>query len=822
MSGEIPTCKKPIRWRLRSKGLLAAVALLLISSSAHAEGTDRPDVQLFDGTTLIGWEQSSGAPQPWSLVPNALRGTEQSGKLAVEHSYGSATWKFSFTGAAGSALRIELQEAPGAAGTPPSLLSVRLAADAQCGAITSGNDVVAPGTAIADNAEHRHEAEIVHGPETLVVKVDGQETSKFAIPAGRRTGFALAVISGQVDVAPIRCRELGGQPFFNGTDLTGFYSDGKIESWAVEQGAIVNLAKGGAYLRTEKVYGNFTLDLDYRIAKGGNSGVGIRTPVGKWPSADGMEIQVLDEPDDKRISHESTAGVYRNMPAFRRADRHEPEWNHLVIKADGPMLSVWMNGLLVNHVNLSLHSTLRYRDKAGWIGFQDHGNRVEYKNISIVEAPAGDGFPHWMAPRAPAPGQRVLGPALDPAELLMVRQVREGVVRGDATSAATPNAPLVDLVGPGVITRIFRSNASGSLAFYFDNEPGPRITSSWSELAKKIPVVSASPTTVYTFLPYREKLRIVQTGAPPAHFQFAYTTYPPGTPLVSGPAPLPGDDRGWFFALDYARQHHNSGTLPFEPYLKPSTSGPQDLAPGATAVLADVAGSGQTRWLKFTPPTPALLADNALWLDVFVDGEAEPAISAPARLLFPNLVPENGATKSSSFILTQNGSGAFNLLPIPFTNGLKIVGRNAGDKPLTGVGVEAGVNPIPADRVPGVRLRGRYVPSATPNTSWLAASGAGKLVWISMDQPSPNLGTIASVAIDEQLQPAWTGTAVASWLGRDTPQVNHVSALDGSAGPITWRHLLIDPVCFEKSIKFDLAAPPAPVGGRLALFYLAK
>ena len=795
---------------------LLAVAACLFGSDAPAQDREIPTfLQLCDGTTMAGWDQPAGTTAPWKLENGLLRGTEASGGLTVEHTFGWCVWKFHWVAPPGASLNVEFPESPSG-----SLLTVQFGAAGHFGRIINGDRQLASGTSSIANNPAGHDAEIRIEQGIIRVAVDGKTVSTAQIPAGRRTGFAFRVTKGQADISPVLFRELGGRPIFNGRDLAGFYTDGNIESWAVQEGAIVNLKKGGRYLRTHELFGNFTFSMDYRIEKGGNSGIGIRTPVDYWPSSSGMEIQIVDEPDGRPISHETVAGIYRNMPAFRRTDRHYPDWNHVVVKADGPMISVWMNGLLVNHANLSQHSTLRYRDTLGWIGLQDHGNHIEFRNLIVVDAPPGDGFPHWSAPQSAPPGQLALGPALDPAELLTDPAATVSVVTGKHPGGDDKGGVLAELKGPGALTRIFRTNASGSVALYFDGEQQPRIETDWNQLRRRLPRIGSSDTTIYTYVPYQKSLKIVQTNSRPAAYQFSHVTYKPGTVVTSGTGPLTGDDRGWFFALAYARQHHRHGTLPFEPPQKPATTGLKEIAPGGSVVLAEATGSGRTRWLRLFSESAPALADRALWLDITIDGESQPAVSAPARLLFPAFTPENGDESAGSLIMTQTEAGKFNLLAIPFTAGLKIVARNTGKTPLKQIGLEAGINPLPAEKISPYRMRGTFqLGSSDPSAPWLAAKGTGHLVWISMDAKAQNLGALSEALIDGR-QSGLSGSSLADWLGRDTPQANHNSALDGSAGPILWRHFLTDPVSFRSSLQVKLAQPQKADSGTLALYYV--
>src|SRR5262249_14499786 len=149
--------------------------------------------------------------------------------------------------------------------------------------------------------------------------------------------------------------------------------------------------------------------------KGGNSGVGIRTPRNAWPSGDGIEMQIEDRPADEPLNGQSMLALYSNVEPFARADKSE-QWNHVVIRAEGYMITGWMNGELVQQINTWWCPELKHRHLRGWIGFQDHNAPVEYRNIRVLEAPAGRGLDEWYAPRPRTGAEIVIDRLMNPEE----------------------------------------------------------------------------------------------------------------------------------------------------------------------------------------------------------------------------------------------------------------------------------------------------------------------------------------------------------------------------------------------------------------------
>ncbi|MCZ6672905.1 MAG: DUF1080 domain-containing protein, partial [Verrucomicrobia bacterium] len=86
---------------------------------------------------------------------------------------------------------------------------------------------------------------------------------------------------------------------FDGKSMDGWYSQPSEpqSAWNVDskQGILGRVIQNG-YLWTEKTFGNFILDLEYKTSKHCNSGVFFRTDPND-PVQHGFEIQILDSPD---------------------------------------------------------------------------------------------------------------------------------------------------------------------------------------------------------------------------------------------------------------------------------------------------------------------------------------------------------------------------------------------------------------------------------------------------------------------------------------------------------------------------------------------
>ncbi len=181
------------------------------------------------------------------------------------------------------------------------------------------------------------------------------------------------------------------RPLFNGQDFTG-WKQTAIGLWTIEDAAIVcrsHPEKGGpSYLFTEEEFGDFTLDLEFWVSRGGNSGIFIRQPwrefgprgdarPGQRPT-DGVEIQI-DYNDPKNL----TGAIY-NRSQCTKVVGAEERWNRYRIQCVGNRVIVQVDGQQVNdYTGLPAAK--------GAIGFQMHGARphnhvVRFRNVQITAA----------------------------------------------------------------------------------------------------------------------------------------------------------------------------------------------------------------------------------------------------------------------------------------------------------------------------------------------------------------------------------------------------------------------------------------------------
>jgi len=163
--------------------------------------------------------------------------------------------------------------------------------------------------------------------------------------------------------------------------------------YEVNDGCIVGaVPKGGlkanSFLCTKKTYANFVLEADVKYDVHVNSGIQIRshkTPQGRVfgyqceidPSARAWSGGIYDE--GRRGWINDLKDNEKGRKAFKKDD-----WNHFVIRAEGPHIRTWIN-------DVPCADLLDPVDEDGFIGLQVHAGkegRIRWKNLRLKQLTA--------------------------------------------------------------------------------------------------------------------------------------------------------------------------------------------------------------------------------------------------------------------------------------------------------------------------------------------------------------------------------------------------------------------------------------------------
>ena len=190
---------------------------------------------------------------------------------------------------------------------------------------------------------------------------------------------------------------------FNGDSLDQFRGYHKEEigaGWKVEDGTLhFDGTKGSGDIVTKQEFENFVLQFEWKISAGGNSGVMYRVSLGdKKPYLSGPEYQVLDDNkhrDGKKPSTSAGALYALYVPRNKQLNA-VGQWNKSKIVLNGKKVEHWLNGTKVVDAEIGsddwkekieaskFKSWKKFgKNKKGHLCFQDHGNKVWYRSITV-------------------------------------------------------------------------------------------------------------------------------------------------------------------------------------------------------------------------------------------------------------------------------------------------------------------------------------------------------------------------------------------------------------------------------------------------------
>lgn len=181
----------------------------------------------------------------------------------------------------------------------------------------------------------------------------------------------------------------------NENSLKGWTIKGGHATYKVEDGAIIGTTVSDSpntFLTTDSIYGDFILELDYKVDSTMNSGIQIRSeslPYYRNGVVHGYQIEI--DPSERAWS----AGIYDEQqrgwlvpltdnPLAQKAFKQN-DWNHYRVEAIGDTIKTWINGVPAAYL-------IDDKTAAGFIGLQVHsigndqkpGTSIMWKNVNIL------------------------------------------------------------------------------------------------------------------------------------------------------------------------------------------------------------------------------------------------------------------------------------------------------------------------------------------------------------------------------------------------------------------------------------------------------
>ncbi|HID24510.1 MAG TPA: DUF1080 domain-containing protein [Planctomycetaceae bacterium] len=160
---------------------------------------------------------------------------------------------------------------------------------------------------------------------------------------------------------------------FDGRTLFGWQADNDV-NWAVKDGVITADSGPLGLLLTTVPFADFELRLDFRLEKGGNSGVILRSPLQpKDPARDCYELNICDS--HERYPTGSLVGRVRIASPVSV----EGQWHTYHVRVEGNRFRVQLDGKPILDFQDSSDATIR----SGRIALQKNKGKIEFRNIFL-------------------------------------------------------------------------------------------------------------------------------------------------------------------------------------------------------------------------------------------------------------------------------------------------------------------------------------------------------------------------------------------------------------------------------------------------------
>lgn len=203
---------------------------------------------------------------------------------------------------------------------------------------------------------------------------------------------------------------------FNGKNFDGWRQcngTAMPTNWVVEDNAMKiftapdkkpGQGSNGDVVYATKKYKNFELSVDWKAGKMANSGIfyDVREVPGKPIYYAAPEVQILDNVDatDNKQANHLAGSLYDMLPCDPKTVHPTGQWNTIVIKVKDGVVTHTMNGVEVVKYTLwtpewdAMVAKSKFKTfpgftegiaKEGFIGLQDHGYTVWFRNIKIRE-----------------------------------------------------------------------------------------------------------------------------------------------------------------------------------------------------------------------------------------------------------------------------------------------------------------------------------------------------------------------------------------------------------------------------------------------------
>jgi hypothetical protein len=211
-------------------------------------------------------------------------------------------------------------------------------------------------------------------------------------------------------------KKAGWVLLFNGKDFTGWRQCNGTEmpkNWTIEdnsmkvftgEGKNPGQGSGGDIIYSTRKFRNFELSIDWKASEMANSGIffNVREVPGQPVYYAAPEVQVLDneKATDNKVASHLAGSLYDIIAADPKTVHPAGEWNTIVITVKDGKVTHTQNGVKVVEYEMwtpkwdEMIANSKFKSfpgftegiaREGYIGLQDHGYAIWFRNIMIRE-----------------------------------------------------------------------------------------------------------------------------------------------------------------------------------------------------------------------------------------------------------------------------------------------------------------------------------------------------------------------------------------------------------------------------------------------------
>lgn len=212
-------------------------------------------------------------------------------------------------------------------------------------------------------------------------------------------GLVVLAVTGLLASAASAVEAQEWESLFDGKTLAGWTQKNGTATYRVEDGAIVGKTSEGSpnsFLCTDKVYADFELEFEVRVADQLNSGVQIRSKTTDGTNegrVNGPQVEIeasgANGAEAGYVYGEATDRGWLTPEDRLKPHKHfkDGEWNQYRVVAKGPRIQTWINGEMIEDLT---DEEIFKTHPEGFIGLQVHGigqgqgpYEVAWRNLRI-------------------------------------------------------------------------------------------------------------------------------------------------------------------------------------------------------------------------------------------------------------------------------------------------------------------------------------------------------------------------------------------------------------------------------------------------------